>query len=179
MVLKPIRGIKKNLFVSLERAPDFWCLGTKTLVPGHQNSGAPTSFLLLSYQCTSIHAGNVWRRKKLFLQTLCLCKTLLLCSNFHLNNYLYGNCPNAIYWSKCWSTKGPPEPLSNRAGLSSLRRPPLQDTGGFWSYPLLQNFLCWGAIFLVPGHQMISASNPLICNKKSLEKPSYIRTLPA
>ena len=76
---------KKNLFVSLERAPDFWCLGTKTLVPGHQNSGAPTSFLLLSYQCTSIHAGNVWRRKKLFLQTLCLCKTLLLCSNFHLN----------------------------------------------------------------------------------------------
>ena len=79
------RDQKKNLFVSLERAPDFWCLGTKTLVPGHQNSGAPTSFLLLSYQCTSIHAGNVWRRKKLFLQTLCLCKTLLLCSNFHLN----------------------------------------------------------------------------------------------
>ena len=116
------RDQKRNLFVSLERAPDFWCLGTKTLVPGHQNSGAPTSFLLLSYQCTSIHAGNVWRRKKLFLQTLCYAKPCYCAPISTWMNYLYGNCPNAIYWSKCWSTKGPPEPLSNRAGSSSLRR---------------------------------------------------------
>ena len=179
MVLKPIREIKKNLFVSLERAPDFWCLGTKTLVPGHQNSGAPTSFCCCLINAHLFMLAMFEEEKNCFCKHFAYAKPCYCAPISTWMNYLYGNCPNAIYWSKCWSTKGPPEPLSNRAGSSSLRRPPLQDTGGFWSYPLLQNFLCWGAIFLVPGHQMISASNPLICNKKSLEKPSYTRTLPA
>ena len=152
MVLKPIREIKKKTL------PHFCCC----LINAHL-------FMLAMFE----------EEKNCFCKHFAYAKPCYCAPISTWMNYLYGNCPNAIYWSKCWSTKGPPEPLSNRAGSSSLRRPPLQDTGGFWSYPLLQNFLCWGAIFLVPGHQMISASNPLICNKKSLEKPSYIRTLPA
>ena len=59
-VLKPILEIKtKNLLVSLEghqtsgaRAPELWCplpwstwKGTRLLVPGHHNSGAPNNML--------------------------------------------------------------------------------------------------------------------------------------
>ena len=180
MVLKLIREIKKKPVCQLGK-------GTRLLVPRHQNSGAWTPELWCPYlifvAVLSMHIYSCWqclkKKKNCFCKHFAYAKPCYCAPISTWMNYLYGNCPNAIYWSKCWSTKGPPEPLSNRAGSSSLRRPPLQDTGGFWSYPLLQNFLCWGAIFLVPGHQMISASNPLICNKKSLEKPSYIRTLPA
>ena len=86
MVLKPIREIKKKPVCQLGK-------GTRLLVPRHQNSGAWTPELWCPYlifvAVLSMHIYSCWqclkKKKTVSGNTLLICKTLLLCSNFHLN----------------------------------------------------------------------------------------------
>ena len=98
MVLKLIREIKKKPVCQLGK-------GTRLLVPRHQNSGAWTPELWCPYlifvAVLSMHIYSCWqclkKKKNCFCKHFAYAKPCYCAPISTWMNYLYGNCPNAIY----------------------------------------------------------------------------------